>query len=281
MRCPVTIGWLESTVRNGLSLPGDFPNIVVLRCQYVAWFLNQADPFTSRKSLPAYKILLAPPRVRFEHIVTPPMFVVENGWVSLRHDLEAFKYPYASPRTARGVFVLGPSRVSLLIEVNEDLLRGSGRGIPLVVGAILQVTINQELTFSSESGVSITVTYPETSFLGPAMGSVRSLAESVGATLGQYLTVTLDQCDMSVKGIATSLDAHPPSWQLVARLTGIEASSGMKGLASALDCSVGEVRASLRSRGDDAVAQAIPAESSTASGLDEALSRLEAQLQQS
>ena len=210
-----------------------------------------------------------------------PMFVVENGWVSLRHDLETFKYPYASPRTARGVFVLGPSRVSLLIEVNEDLLRGSGRGIPLVVGAILQVPINQELTFSSESGVSITVTYPETSFLGPAMGSVRSLAESVGARLGQYLTVTLDQCDMSVKGIATSLDAHPPSWQLVARLTGIEASSGMKGLASALDCSVGEVRASLRSRGDDAVAQAIPAESSTASGLDEALSRLEAQLQQS
>ena len=68
-----------------------------------------------------------------------PMFVVESGWVSLRHDLKTFQYPYASPRTARGVFALGPSRVSLLIEVNEDLLRGSGRSIPLVVGAILQV----------------------------------------------------------------------------------------------------------------------------------------------
>ena len=210
-----------------------------------------------------------------------PMFVVESGWVSLRHDLKAFQYPYASPRTARGVFALGPNRVSLLIEVNEDLLRGSGRSIPLVVGAILQVPVNQELTFRNESGISITITYPETSFLGPAMGSVRSLAESVGATLGQYLTVTLDRCDMSVTGMATSLGAQPPSWQLVARLTGIEASSGMKGLASALDCNVGEVRASLRSRGDDAVAQAIPAESSTASGLDEALSRLEAELQQS
>ena len=210
-----------------------------------------------------------------------PMFVVESGWVSLRHDLDTFKYPYASPRTARGVFALGSSRVSLLIEINEDLLRGSGRSIPLVVGAILQVPINQELTFSSESGVTITVTYPETSFLGPAMGSVRSLAESVGARLGQYLTVTLDRCDMSVTGKATSLGTHPPSWQLVARLTGIEASSGMKGLAGALDCSVEEVRASLRSRGDDAVAQAIPAESSTGSRLDEALSRLEAELQQS
>ena len=210
-----------------------------------------------------------------------PMFVVESGWVSLRHDLKTFQYPYASPRTARSVFALGPSRVSLLIEVNEDLLRGSGRSIPLVVGAILQAPVNQELTFSNESGVSITVTYPETSFGGPSMGSVRSLAESVGARLGQYLTVTLDRCDMSVTGMATSLGAHPPSWQLVARLTGIEASSGMKGLASALDCNVGEVRASLRSRGDDAVVQAIPAESSTASGLDEAMSRLEAQLQQS
>ena len=210
-----------------------------------------------------------------------PMFVVESGWVSLRHDLDTFKYPYASPRTARGVFALGSSRVSLLIEVNEDLLRGSGRSIPLVVGAILQVPINQELPFSSESGVSITVTYPETSFLGPTMGSARSLAESVGARLGQYLTVTLDRCDMSVTGKATSLGTHPPSWQLVARLTGIEASSEMKGLAGALDCNVGEVRASLRSRGDDAVAQAIPAESFTGSRLDEALSRLEAELQQS
>ena len=210
-----------------------------------------------------------------------PMFVVESGWVSLRHDLNTFKYPNASPRTARGVFALGPSRVSLLIEVNEDLLRGSGRSIPLVVGAMLQVPINQELTFSNEWGVSISVTYPETSLSGPAIGSVRSLAESVGARLGQYLTVTLDRCDMSVAGMETSLGAHPPSWQLVARLTGIEASSGMKGLASALNCNVGEVRALLKSRGDDAVAQAIPAESSTSSGLNEALSRLEAQLQQS
>ena len=70
MRCPVTIEWCESTVQNGLSLPGDFPNIAALLCQYVTWFLNQADPFTSGKSLPAYKILLAPPRVRFGHIVT-------------------------------------------------------------------------------------------------------------------------------------------------------------------------------------------------------------------
>ena len=210
-----------------------------------------------------------------------PMFIVESGWVSLRHDLGTFKYPSASPRTARGVFALGTGRVSLLLEVSEDLLRGSGRSIPLVVGATLQVPINQELTFSNESGVSITVTHSETSFQGPAMGSVRSLAESVGATLGQYLTVTLDRCDMSVTGMATSLGGHPPSWQLVARLTGIETSSGMKGLASALDCHVGEVRASLRSRGDDAVAQAIPAESSIGSGLDEALSRLEAELQQS
>ena len=210
-----------------------------------------------------------------------PMFVVEGGWIRLRSDLDTVKYPNASSRAVRGVFALGPSRVSLLVEVNEDLLRGSGRSIPLVVGAILQVPVNQELTFSNENGVSITVTYPETSFLGPAMGSARSLAESVGARLGQYLTVILDRCGMSVTCTATSIGEHPPGWQLVARLTGIEASSGMKGLASALDCSIGEVRATLKSRGDDAVAQAIPAESSTSSGLDEALSRLEAQLQQS
>ena len=209
-----------------------------------------------------------------------PMFVVEDGWINLRDDLGTFRYTNFSPRTARGVFALGPRRVSFMTEVNADLLRGSGRSIPLVVGAILDVPINQWLTFNNESGAAITVTYPETAFVGPTMGSARSLAESVGARLGEYLTIVLDRSEMSVTGTATSIGEHPPSWQLIARLTGIEASSGMKGLASALNCSEGEVRALLKSRGDDAVAQAIPAESSPSSALDEALSRLEAQLQQ-
>ena len=209
-----------------------------------------------------------------------PMFVVEGGWVSLRDDLDTFEYPNASPRTARGVFVLGPGRVALLVEVTEDLLRGSGRSVPAVLGAILDVPVNQELTFRNEGGASITVTYPETSFLGPTMGSTRSLAESAGARLGDYLTVVLDRSNMSVTGTATSNGEYPPGWQLVARLTGIEAGSGINGLAIALDCSVGEVRPTLRSRGDDAVAQAIPEDSSSSSGLDEALSRLEEQLQQ-
>ena len=209
-----------------------------------------------------------------------PMFVVEGGRVSRRGDLDTFRYLNASPRTARGVFALGPGRVSLLVHVNEDLLRGSGRSVPTILGAILDVPINQELTFRNEGGAFITVTYPETSFLGPTMGSTRSLAESAGARLGEYLTLILDRSDMSVTGTATSVGEHPSSWQLVARLTGIEAGSGMNGLASALDCSVGEVRVTLRSRGDDAVAQAIPEDSSSSSGLDEALSRLEEQLQQ-
>ena len=207
-----------------------------------------------------------------------PMFVVEGGWVSLRDDLNTYRYPNFSPRTARGVFALGPGRASLLVEVSEDLVRGSGRNIPLALGAILDLPINQELTFTNDNGASITIAYPETSF-GPAMGSVRLLAESVGAGLGQYLTVILDRSAMSVTGAATSVGEHPPSWQLVARLTGIEASTGIRGLASALDCSVSEIRASLKSRGDDIVAKAIPAETSTSSGLDEALSRLEGQLQ--
>ena len=209
-----------------------------------------------------------------------PMFVVEGGWVSLRDDLDTFEYPNASPRTARGVFHLGPGRVSLLVYVNVDLLRGSGRSMPAVLGAILDVPINEELTFRGEGGASLTVNYPETSFLGPTMGSTRSLAESAGAQLGEYLTVILDRSDMSVTGTATSIGEHPPGWPLVARLTGIEASSGMNGLASTLECRVGEVRATLRSRGDDAVAQAIPEDSSSSSGLDEALSRLEEQLRQ-
>ena len=209
-----------------------------------------------------------------------PMFVVQNGWVRLREDFEAFTYSDCSPRTARGVFYLGQSRVAILTEVKEGLLRGSGRSIPMAVGAILEVPIDKAVTFANEGGGSITVSYPATSFLGPTLGSARSLAESLGANLGDHLTIILDRSKMSVSGTVTRTNEHSPSWQTVARLTGIEATSQMKGLAHALDCREDEVRVVLKSRGDGEVAQAIPDEGSASIGLDDALGRLQDQLEQ-
>ena len=209
-----------------------------------------------------------------------PMFISRNGWVGLRGEDEPFEYPNRSPRNAKGVFVLGPQRVGILFEVDQDTFRGSGRALTMAAGATLDVHVGEVLAFKNETGDSVTITFPGTSLLGPSRGSIRSFAESSHAKLGDHLCLILDRSDMSAIAIITDVSQHESGWPLVARLTGIEADSGMNGLAAALGCREGEVRVLLKNRGDEVVEQALPASGLTSSGLDEALDRLEAQLQQ-
>ncbi len=90
------------------------------------------------------------------------------------------------------------------------------------------------------------------------MGSTRTFAESAGAKLGDYMTLVFDRSDMSVDARVTDVSLFEPSWDLVARLTRIDARSGIGGLAEALDCDASEVLTVLRERRDHAVAEAIP-----------------------
>ena len=141
--------------------------------------------------------------------------------------------------------------------------------------------VGEVLSFKNETGDSVTITFPETSHLGPSRGSVRSFAESSHAKLGDQLCLILDRSEMSATAIVTDVTQHEAGWALVARLTGIEVSSEMKGLAASLDCTEGEVRGPAQIEGRRGCSPGnsgggIP----TSSGLDEALSRLETQLQQ-
>ena len=208
-----------------------------------------------------------------------PMFIIENGAIRLRRDDEPYTYDNVSLKDAKGVFALGSNRVSLLFEVDSELLRGSGRSLALAAGCLLGVVPKRPLTFNNQDGLSVTLTYPETSISGPSVGSLRPFSETLGAELGNLLTLTFDESDMSVTAVATDLAQHESGWQLVSRLTGIDADEGLEGLASALQCDKGEVRAFLRKRGDYIVADALPTRQDS-SELDRALASLEAQLQQ-
>ncbi len=205
-----------------------------------------------------------------------PMFVVTNGYLSLRGDLGTFKYDSVSIGGTAGVFVLGEGRVALLIKVDEELMRGSGRSLPMSVGALLSVPVNRSLKFTDSDGISVTITFPETSFNGPTLGTLRPLAESAGAILGNYLTVILDLLDMSASARAASVHDATPSWALVELLTGIQHGSVLEGLAQAINCREGEVLTRLKARGDGEVAKLIPIQASDNRALDEALRGLEA-----
>ncbi len=206
------------------------------------------------------------------------MFEVRDGWIRLRSDHEPYQYDdNTSVHDSPGVFVLGPCRLSLLFEADGNILRGSGRQLSHVAGVILNIAVNDRLTFQTRNGVAVTVTFPETSFIGPSLGSTRTLAEAVGAKLGDQLTLILDRSDMSVTARATKVTQHETGWELVARLTGIEPDTRMDGLADSLNCERGNVRSVLRARGDKVVIEALPVQSMS-SELEYALATLDAEM---
>ena len=207
------------------------------------------------------------------------MFVVEDGWIRLRQQDEVVAiYGNCNVRDATGVFNLGDGRVSVIYKVDSDLLRGSGQQLHMAVGALLKLTIDNRLRFSGPEGTAVSVTFPGSSINGPAMGSLRGLAEEVNAKLDDMLTVILDIRDQSVSATATDISKHSSGRTLVARLTGISASSGIEGLAAALHCDRGEVRPILRGRGDTVVLGALPKGRLT-TDLERALAALDAEVQ--
>ena len=208
-----------------------------------------------------------------------PMFVAEGEWIRLRTHLdEPYHCDAASIRKTPGVFDLGHGRLGRMIEVDENTLRGSGMMLTEAAGAILRVQVNDNLAFSDEHGTKVGVTFPETSIIGPSLGSIRSVATELEAKIGDYITLVLDRSDMSLKAELSGPADCGRNWETVGRMTGIGIPMDSSSLARALHCSDSEVRSLLRQRGDEQILEYLP-HSQPSSNLDEALAALEAQVE--
>ena len=187
-----------------------------------------------------------------------PAFVVEGESVRLRRSEEPYVYSDELPQTSLGMFFLAPSRIGILFQIDKDTLRGSGRALGFTAGKSLGVKPNDRLQFELDKGLSLTVTFPDTTISGPALGTIRALVEEVGGQHGDFINLVLDRSDMSVSATVTRIDQHNKGWDLVARLTGIDPQSGRAGLAAALGCEPHEVETTLQERGDHEVLRFIP-----------------------
>lgn len=191
-----------------------------------------------------------------------PMFVFDEGWVRLRRIDEPYQYPNGTLQSTGGVFSLGPMRVCLLIKVDHDVLRGSGRQLTNVAGTLLDIRVNDEVIFFGEDGLSVKINFPATSISGPQMSSTRLLAESTGAKTGDFLTLILNKLDRSLTYRLTRVAEVASSWEIVSRLTGIDFDDNygdaMNTLARGLGCKVEDVVNVLHKRGDDVVVKALP-----------------------
>ena len=204
-----------------------------------------------------------------------PMFVVEGKFLRLRtqHD-EPYRYDPDLIERTPGVFNLGAMRLGRLLKVDKDLLRGCGTALTHAAGSILGVEVKGHLSFSNQHGDKVDITFPETSIMGPSIGSVRRIAERLSAKEGDYLTLVLDRYEMTVSAFLTDLRGQSPGWDVVGKLTGITTPVDLDSLAKALCCNTGEVRSVLRARGDNDVLDFLPKAESSA-GLDDALAALE------
>ena len=206
-----------------------------------------------------------------------PAFVVAEGLVRIRAADEEYPRINGSIHGTRGVFHLGPQRVSRLLEVNKDLLRGSGHTLTPAAGAILDVSVGLAVSFHDENLNTVKITYPPTSITGPTLGSVKTLAENAGAKVGDVLTIILDRSNMLIEAFATDVNLHEPGLELASRLIGIEPASDIADIAATLHCEPQQVWEVLEARGDQTIKQALPS-STYSQGLEDALSNLRDQL---
>lgn len=204
-----------------------------------------------------------------------PMFVLEDGWVRLRRDDEPFSGFSDELSQVRGVFKGHDRRINMLIPVDREVLRGSGRQCPPPIAITLGVEPGTSRTFVFANTHHLVVTWPITG-LSPALGSTRPLAEAVHCTDGDLLRLTFSQSDSTVDASRV-----PPSGERGSTLEALRLLTGLSDLegdpatvlADAIGVPTSALRATLRDRGDVEIAALLPSPPDNAA-LDAALSDL-------
>ena len=190
-----------------------------------------------------------------------PMFITEGGYVRLSRGEEGFIVNH-DLSGCRGVFQISKSSLSYLIAVDRDVLRGSGRKCPDGLAAALGVSPGKSRSFSTGGG-QLTVYWPETSALGPSLGSTRALVTDAGGVEGDLIRLQFEVDRGECLAFRISLDALTEliDKDAISALTGLQDLG--EDLAAAVSRSVGTDSARLievlRQRGDDMVANLLPA----------------------
>ncbi len=189
-----------------------------------------------------------------------PRFVVEHGLVRHRRDDDPF--PVSSDLSqACGVFKPSENEVSVLIHIDHDLLRGSGRSVAEEVAGLLALRPGDSRAYEADAG-TVRLTWPDTSIRGPAIGSLRIHAEELGARVGDRLRITFHR-------EARSADVHLLAKKQVDALVGdllLREVTGLKGrgqellsrVAAAVESDTAGLVRFLRRRGDAELADHVP-----------------------
>ncbi len=210
-----------------------------------------------------------------------PMFVITDGRVRLR-GTDEFVTVDEDVSKARGTFKVSADCYVTLIDVDHDILRGSGRAIPKALSLALGVAPGSKRTFKGGQG-NVVVSWPRTSATGPAFGSTRMCAIETRCQEGQLMRLTFDTTMETVSASAippSILKGSLPSAEAVETLCGIDLSESkdpIEAVAVAIGVGRSAVRRTLAARGDEDVLRVLPIDEADEE-FDAALERLAQQL---
>ena len=204
-----------------------------------------------------------------------PRFVVDHRMVRLRRDDELFSVSTDLSR-ARGVFKPSDYAVSVLIDVDHDLLRGSGRSVAEQVAGLLAIRPGQGKEYRAEAE-AICLFWPDTSISGPAIGSLRVHAEELNAVAGDRLRITIhgDTQSADVNLVAKTRVEGLVGGARIAEVTGLggQGQEILARLAAAVESDTHGLARFLRGRGDTELADHLPYQDTSAE-LEEQIDKL-------
>ena len=154
-------------------------------------------------------------------------------------------------RTARGAFHDPHHQARLLLPVTADLLRGSGRPLPPAFAAAIGIRPGQRKHFTSAHGQTA-VTWRLASTNGATLGSIRALLRATGATPDDRVVLAFGLTEPTIN--AARLPPSTPAHLLWQHVLGRPIDDLPAALATALDCPTHQTEATLRARGDHALA---------------------------
>lgn len=189
-----------------------------------------------------------------------PVFTTDAGKIRLRESPESF-VPRAEPHRVQGLFQPSAHVLRWNVTVDKDLKRGSGRALPTEIGTFLGVTPGVHITVDGPVK-DIPIGWAETSHTGPSIGSLKAYVDELGAHIGDVLQLRFDRRDRSLQvALREPSPVDTTSSARLAWLTGLSetVTSDVEALAAAVHVSVTDLEATLRTRGDDAVADAVVA----------------------
>lgn len=125
-----------------------------------------------------------------------PVFVVEEGSIRMRRPDEPFE-PRNKPERVAGLYRLGDDVWIWNIAADYELMRGSGRTLPAEVATFFGVTPGRSLMLAN-SVRGLPINWPESSHVGPNLGSLKPLADAAGAATGDYVRIRFDRSTQTV-----------------------------------------------------------------------------------